>query len=450
MSRTILIVEDEVNLARVIRTELENSAWSVFHASTGENAVALLEERFDVMLLDLNLPGMSGMDVFRSMGRGPDSPEVVIVTGNADVSVAVEAMKLGAYDYLLKPVPMERLFLVLEKALDKARLRFRNLLLEAKSSSQDKHLANLVIMDPVMSETFELAERVAGTESSVLITGETGTGKDVLANFIHRSSLRRNGPFVSVNCASFQESTLENELFGHEKGAFTDAKERKLGFFEIASGGTIFLDEISEMPLGMQAKLLHVLEKGEFYRLGGTRVIRSDARILAATNRNILKSVKNGSFREDLYFRINMFTIDMPPLRRRPDEIIPLAELFLKDVNAIKFLSDTAKERLLSYSWPGNVRELKHVINRANILAIDEFIDVEHLRIEEPWQPSQGRETEEAGWETRTLRQLEIEHMRRVLTTVKWKRIEAAGILGIDPKTLYRKIKMYGLEPDKP
>jgi transcriptional regulator with PAS, ATPase and Fis domain len=296
-------------------------------------------------------------------------------------------------------------------------------------------------------ETFELAQRVAKTDSSVVIMGETGTGKDVLANYIHRKSTRSSGPFISINCASFQESMLENELFGHEKGAFTDAGKRKLGFFDIASGGTLFLDEISEMPLGMQAKLLHVLEKSEFYRVGGTRIIRSDARVLTATNRDLEKRVEEGAFRQDLYYRINMFSITMPPLRDRPLDILPLAENFLEHINTEWTFADESRSVLTSYGWPGNVRELKHVVQRAALLSPGGSIDPDHLMIVPATSELNLNNTTSSRDGKISLEQMEAQHIRNVLRLTDWKRSEAAKILDVDPKTLYRKIRKFGLEP---
>jgi len=447
--KKLLIVEDETNLARVISTEAKGANWEVSHAGTGEEALVHLEERFDVVLLDMNLPGMSGMDIYRSISGDNNIPEIVILTGNAEVEIAVEAMKMGAYDYLQKPVPMERLFLVLEKAGEKSHLRFQNMLYQKQAEKDERQLADLVIVDPLVREAFDLAQRVAKTDSSVVIMGETGTGKDILANYIHRYSPRSSGPFISINCASFQESMLENELFGHEKGAFTDARDRKLGFFEIASRGTLFLDEISEMPMGMQAKLLHVLEKNEFYRVGGTRIIRSDARVLTATNRDLEKRVEEGAFRQDLYYRINMFSITMPPLRDRPLDIIPLADTFLQQINTGKTFTDGSRTVLNNYDWPGNVRELKHVVQRAALLASDESIDAEHLMITPPEGEQDVTDTLTVSDESLSLEQLEARHIRQVLISTGWKRSAAAKILDVDPKTLYRKIQKFGLEPEK-
>lgn len=448
-TKRLLIVEDESNLARVVGTEAKSSGWEVSHAVTGEEALTFLEERFDVVLLDMNLPGMSGMDVYRSIFKDTNTPEIVFLTGNAQVESAVQAMKMGAYDYLQKPVPMERLFLILEKAGEKNRLRFQNMLYQKKAERDDRRFADMVIVDPVVQETYEIAERVARTDTSVVILGETGTGKDVMANYIHRNSPRSSGPFISINCASIQESMLENELFGHEKGAFTDARERKLGFFEIAAGGTLFLDEISEMPLGMQAKLLHVLEKNEFYRVGGTRLIRSNARVLTASNRDLGERVEMGAFRQDLYYRINMFSITVPPLRDRCADIIPLAEHFLNQGYSEKKLSDEAEDALVKYDWPGNVRELKHVIQRAAIVAPENVIGVAHLMITTQTNDGQRKKLSKTSEISSTLEMVEAKHILNVLKSTGWKRSNAARVLDVDPKTLYRKIQKLGLKPEE-
>jgi DNA-binding NtrC family response regulator len=387
---------------------------------------------------------MSGMDVYRSMSKGMDAPEVVILTGNADIEGAVEAMKMGAYDYLQKPAPMNRLFLILERAAEKSQLRLKNRLLEDRSRIEREIRSNIVVSDPVTVELYKIARKVSSTDASVLLTGDTGTGKDVLANFIHQNSPRSEGPFVSVNCASFQATVLENELFGHEKGAFTDARERKLGFFETATGGTIFLDEISEMPVEMQAKLLHVLEKGSFYRVGGTRMIQSDARVITATNRDIEERVKERRFREDLYYRINMFSIHLPALSERPGDIVPLGELFLQQANSTLEFSRESLAALERYPWPGNVRELKNVVQRASILADGEsLIEPEHLMLSGDLPT--GSPCDEKELLSMSMEDVEKGHIARVLGSVGGRRKEAAKILGVDPKTLYRKIQRYGL-----
>jgi DNA-binding NtrC family response regulator len=380
------------------------------------------------------------------MSRGKDAPEVVVLTGNADIEGAVEAMKMGAYDYLQKPASMDRLFLILDRAAEKSQLRLKNMLHEDRSRIERETMSDLVVADPETEKRYKMARKVSSTDASVLLTGDTGVGKDVLANYIHQNSPRSEGPFVSVNCASFQATVLENELFGHEKGAFTDARERKLGFFETATGGTIFLDEISEMPVEMQAKLLHVLEKGSFYRVGGTRMIQSDARVITATNRDIAERVNEGRFREDLYYRINMFSIHMPPLTERPGDIVPLGELFLRQVNSPLELSKDSRDILKRYPWPGNVRELKNIVQRAAILADGEtYIEPEHLMLGGGSVAEPVNAEHFDGQELQSLEAVEEHHISRVMESVGGKRKEAAEILGIDPKTLYRKLKKYGL-----
>jgi len=443
----ILLVEDDLYYGKILSNELKNAKWDTLHAKSGEEALLKMGEQFDVMLLDLNLPGMNGLELLQSIAGEADLPEVVVLTGSADIGHAVEAMKLGAYDFLQKPVPMEKLFLVLKKAAEKRRLRLRNLLLEKKANRNEEDISQIIVKSRSMEKTFELAQRVAGEEVVVLLLGETGTGKDVLAKFIHQKSEKANGPFISLNCASFQKSMLENELFGHEKGAFTDAQESKPGFFEVAFNGTVFLDEIGEMPLDMQAKLLHVIENKAFYRVGGTRMIRSNTRLITATNQNLEDLVKKGSFRQDLFFRINMFSIMVPPLRIRGEEIVPLAEFFLREVSPGKVLEERAKEVLLGYQWPGNVRELKHVIQRAAIVSDQVTVGPEHLSINSTggFQKPRGDDLE---MDRRlTLNEVEGRYIRKILDSLGWKKGEAARVLGIDPKTLYRKIRMYGLSP---
>ena len=438
-SEKILIVEDEQKLAMVLKSELERAGMEVTTAGAGEDALKILQESFDVMLLDLNLPGMSGMELFEAVRDEANVPEVVFITGDADLSNAVKAMKLGAYDYLKKPVPMERLEIILRKAAEKRRIRFQNVGLKSQFQREETVRQQPVVLSPATKKISSFAGKIAGAGETVLITGETGSGKDVLAKFIHQNSGKSGGPFIQINCAALQETILENELFGHEKGAFTGARSRKLGFFEISSDGTLFLDEIAEMGLGMQSKLLQVLENGSFYRVGGTRLITTDVRVITATNRDLDKSIREGGFRQDLFYRLNAFSIHLPPLRDRTEEIIPLAERFLA-----KRLSEESRKELLSYHWPGNVRELKQVIQRASIIADGVEIEPSDLYLK-----PLGQDAGSVDFKPLALESLESEHIARVLDSVNWNRSSAAEVLDIDPKTLYRKIKKYELEPEE-
>ena len=435
----LMIVEDDPGLSRILSDGLNRRGMEVVLVTSGEEAIRQLAHRFHVMLLDLSLPDMGGLEVFARILEEPYAPEVVVLTGEGNVESAVETMKLGAYDYLRKPIAMERLFLTLTKAAEKCRLRFDNIHLKNLKVKADAEHGEIVIISPRMKVVMSLVNRVAATDASVLITGETGTGKDIVAMAIHQNSPRNKGPFIAINCASLQESTLESELFGHEKGAFTDAKERKLGFFEIASGGTFFMDEIGYMSLALQAKLLHALEKGTFFRVGGTRLVHTNTRVVAATNVELEKKIEEGSFRRDLYYRINMFSLELPPLRERKEEILPIAEKFLKEVGTVKRLSEESKRLLVhSNTWPGNIRELKHVVQRAALLSQGEEILPEDLgMMNHPSIASYGQS------DPHSLEEVERNHILAILSLVEGNKMEASRILGISSKTLHRKIKKY-------
>jgi len=328
----ILIAEDEANLRLVLQKELERLGYRVQAAPDGEAALRKLEEsNVDVLLCDINMPRMDGMELLRRVYQRPNPPEVIMLTGQATVETAVEAMKLGAYDYLTKPYSITELDVRVKQAADKRRLRVDNVRLREQLARQSA-LPEIVSISEVMKEAIRLIERVAPSEASVLITGESGTGKELVAHAIHRLSNRAEASFVDLNCAAFQESLLESELFGYEAGAFSGAKGRKLGLIELADGGTLFLDEVTELPSQLQAKLLRAIETRTFFRVGGVRKVEVNVRIVAATNRNLDTVVNDGVFRSDLLYRINGFQISLPPLRERPEDIEPLARHLLKQI----------------------------------------------------------------------------------------------------------------------
>ena len=457
----ILIAEDEANLRLVLQKELERLGYRVQAAPDGEAALRKLEEsNVDVLLCDINMPRIDGMEVLRRVHERPNPPEVIMLTGQATVETAVEAMKLGAYDYLTKPYRIAELDVRVRQAVEKRRLRVDNLRLREQLARQSA-LPEIVSVSRVMKEAIRLVERVAPSEASVLITGESGTGKELIAHAIHRLSTRANASFIDLNCAAFQESLLESELFGYEAGAFSGAKGRKLGLIELSDGGTLFLDEVTELPAQLQAKLLRAIETRTFFRVGGVRKVEVDTRIVAATNRNLESVVADGSFRSDLLYRINGFQIDLVPLRERPEDIEPLARHLLQQVGGTPppELEDTALDALRSYSWPGNVRQLKNTLERAVILSNNGRITVAELppEVSRPGVYAPALVTTSLTGATfdgganpvgshASLREVERQQILAALEQSGWHRGKTAEILGISPSTLYRRLRDYGLE----
>jgi DNA-binding NtrC family response regulator len=456
----ILIAEDEANLRMVLQKELERLGYRVQVAPDGEAALRKLEEsNVDVLLCDINMPRIDGMEVLRRVHDRPNPPEVIMLTGQATVETAVEAMKLGAYDYLTKPYIIAELDIRVKQAAEKRYLRVDNLRLREQLARQSG-LPEIVSVSEAMREAVRLVERVAPSEASVLITGESGTGKELIAHAIHRLSNRSEGSFIDINCAAFQESLLESELFGYEAGAFSGAKGRKLGLIELADGGTLFLDEVTELPAQLQAKLLRAIETKTFFRVGGVRKVEVDVRIVAATNRNLESVVADGSFRSDLLYRINGFQIDLAPLRERPEDIEPLALHLLNNMGCVTppQLEPGVLEALNVYSWPGNVRQLKNCLERAVILSNDSRITINELppEVARPGSTmpaaifSQPGSTSEpaAGVASSptSLRDVERQQILSALEQTGWHRGKTAEILGISPSTLYRRLRDYNLE----
>jgi DNA-binding NtrC family response regulator len=464
----ILIAEDEANLRLVLQKELERLGYRVQAAPDGEAALRKLEEsNVDVLLCDINMPRIDGMEVLRRVHQRPNPPEVIMLTGQATVETAVEAMKLGAYDYLTKPYSITELDVRVKQAAEKRRLRVDNLRLREQLARQSG-LPEIVSVSPAMTEAIRLVERVAPSEASVLITGESGTGKELIAHAIHRLSTRADGSFIDINCAAFQESLLESELFGYEAGAFSGAKGRKLGLIELADGGTLFLDEVTELPAQLQAKLLRAIETRTFFRVGGVRKVEVNVRIVAATNRNLDSVVANESFRSDLLYRINGFQIDLAPLRDRPEDIEPLARHLLADVGGTPSpeLEPAALDALRAYSWPGNVRQLKNCLERAVILSNNGRITVAELppEVVRPTVPAAfvgpssqpgaaadynagpGSFASGAVSSPTSLRDVERQQILSALEQTGWHRGKTAEILGISPSTLYRRLRDYNLE----
>lgn len=433
----ILIADDEKSLRKILRIELSEEGFDLTDTDSGSDAMALLEKKdYDVLILDLNMPGIGGIEVLKKMKELMISTEVIIITGHATVSTAVEAMKLGAYDYLTKPFKMEELKAVIEKAFEKKKLRSENLLLRTQIKRQAES-PGIVTRSIVMLEVLETAKRMAVSSFPVLICGESGVGKELVAKAIHDGSDRSDGPFIPINCAAIPESMLESELFGHEKGAFTGAHERKLGLLEIASNGTLFLDEIGELSTQLQGKLLRVIETGVFFRVGGVKEIRVDVKFVSATNKDIKAEVERGSFRADLYYRICALTINVPPLRERREDIPLLIDHFTTGNPAFKHrkFSQEALDALAVYAWPGNVRELQNVVHRVLLLSGKTVIGRDDL----PPDIIRGRQSARV----KLLEDVEKEHILGVLREAGGQRGIAAEILGIDPKTLYRKLQKY-------
>jgi len=351
-------------------------------ASSGAEALEQIRrETPSIVLLDLQMPKMSGIDVLKSLKREGLETTVIVVTAHATIEIAVEAMKQGAYDFITKPVDSKHLEIVVQKAFEREALRAQNRFLQTEVEG---HLAEIVTKNPGMQHLLQLARRAAASNTTILLLGESGTGKEVLARTIHQWSLRTGYPFTVVNCVAIPDQLLESELFGHEKGAFTGAHQLKRGKFEIADRGTVFLDEIGEVPASIQTKLLRVLQDHEFERVGGTRQVRADIRIIAATNSNLERAVKEGRFREDLYYRLNVVSLKLPPLRERKEDVPVLVEHFLRKYarelkKPLKRLTPDALENLLAYDWPGNVRELENVIERAMVLSTEDQIGLEDL-----------------------------------------------------------------------
>jgi len=433
----LLVLEDDPSLSEILCESLRDRGHAPVPAPSVAEALQLLERSdFEVALLDLMLPDGSGLDVLRRIVEEALPTEVIVLTGYATVETALQAMKLGAYDYQTKPARIDELEVVVEKAAEKARLRQENAALRVRLERQEP-VPGLITQNARMRELLATVERVASTDLPVLIVGETGTGKELVARALHQRSTRRPHPFVAINCGAVPETLIESELFGYEKGAFTGAVARKLGLFEVADRGVLFLDEVGDISAQMQVKILRALETKEFYRVGGMRAVRSDVRVVAATNKDLEREIEAGRFRQDLYYRLNGLTLLLPPLRDRPDDMALLASHFLARFAPGKTLSRRALEALQAHSWPGNVRELQMAMQRAAALCPQETVEAEDLplRREPPrdWTSSAAR----AGL---TLEELERHYIQAVLDANHGHRGKTARALGLDPKTLYNKL----------
>ncbi|MBD3349431.1 MAG: response regulator [Candidatus Eisenbacteria bacterium] len=450
----ILVVDDEDSIREYLSMMLEREGYDVESTADGKKAAKLCQKsEFDVIVTDIQLPGMSGIEFLSALRESDPNVPVIIVTGHASQESAIEALNLGAFYYLLKPVSNEELKHVVRNALEMHRLRKEKVELERALHVEGER--EMIGGSEEMQSVFELIDRVAKTSSTVLLHGESGTGKELVARAIHARSARAEKRFVSINCGAMPETLLESELFGHVKGSFTGAVRDKRGLFVVAEGGTFFLDEVSETSAAIQVKLLRVLQEREVVPVGGTKPVKVDVRVIAATNADLDKLIAEGSFRKDLYYRLNVIPITIPPLRERRSDVPLLVEHFLGRLTGGEInVGDDAMEILRSYEWPGNVRELENIIERAVILADGNEITAADLNVSIfPEQMrkkavSKGAPTgeDDLGISGLTLEELERRYLLQTLEETGWKKKAAAEILGINPSTLYRKLQRYGMD----
>jgi DNA-binding NtrC family response regulator len=448
MRRRVLLVEDEEILRIALGNELRRQGYEVRAAADGEEGLsAVQEEAFDIALLDVRLPRRDGLELLRVLRERSPETVAIMMTAYGTVEEAVTAMKLGAHDYLLKPFPTEALLLTLRRVGEYLDLRRENVSLRDRLD-QLYRFGSIICASKRMKEVCEMARMAAESDITVLIQGETGTGKELMAGAIHHNSARQRGPFIKVNCAALAESLLETELFGHERGAFTGAVRQKPGRFELADGGTLFLDEVDDLPMPVQVRLLRVLQEKEFERVGGTQPVKVNVRILCASKTPLEQCVDQGRIREDLYYRLKVATILIPPLRERREDIPPLAEHFLQRYTAeagktVRGFDPSAMRVLLEHAWPGNVRELENSVQRAMAFAKGELLTVEDLPAD---LVAQDRAIPDAPLPAirplqETMREAERRHITQALERTGWRRAKAAELLGITRETLWRKIQ---------
>jgi DNA-binding NtrC family response regulator len=450
----ILVCDDDETLSYLLKEQLLEEGFTVDTVYDGKYAIeAIKRKNYDLLLLDLNMQEVSGEEVLKFASEYNPSLIVVILTAQNEIRKAIDCIKMGAYDYITKPYEFDELLVTINNAAEHKSLLNKNTALIDRVNKKLPH--NIVGESPQLQKIINLANKAALSDSNILIEGETGTGKELFAEYIHKHSTRADKPFVIINCASLPDQLIESELFGHERGAFTDAKSSKQGLVEIANGGTLFLDEIGELSLSLQPKLLRFLENGEYRRIGGVTNLNSNVRVIGATNRNLLEEADNKNFRRDLLFRLNVITLTIPPLRDRKDDILVLAKFFLEAKSPIrspKKLSPKSEMALLNYNFPGNVRELEHTIERAIIFSEGEYIDPEDLNlpVSSTAKSTQALMDEEDLRVTEILSMDEMEkyHIAKVLKLNRWDRTQTANQLGISPKTLYTKIKKYEIRQD--
>jgi two-component system, NtrC family, response regulator AtoC len=440
--KRILAVDDEPSMRRLLEISLRQAGYEPISAGDGREALQIIKsQQVDLVVSDLHMPGMNGLDLLKTIRADNEALPFIMVTAQGEIKTAVEAMKLGAADYILRPFDLETLEVAIAKALSIQRLQLENTYFKSEISD------NLIGQSESMLALKKLISQVAPENATVLITGETGTGKELIAKAIHEASTRKNALFVAVNCAAIPGEMLESELFGHEKGAFTGAVKERIGKFELADGGTLFLDEITEMPIHLQAKLLRALQEGTIEKLGSNKQVNLDIRVIAATNIDPLQAVKSGKMREDLYYRLNVFQLLAPRLRQRGSDIVLLAQHFAAKKRCA--LNDEAKQTLLNYAWPGNVRELENVLERASILASDGTITPQHLPhdmtgVVEPT----GHETfQQSGFSIpKATEQIERKLIAEAITHCQGNKAKAAKLLEISERSLWYKLEQFHLK----
>jgi DNA-binding NtrC family response regulator len=442
--KVILVVEDDPNVGESIRLLLKKRGYEILLASNGKEALSLFrQETVDLIITDLVMPKMDGIELLEEVKHLRPETEVIVISAQGTIEKAVQAMKWGAFDFIEKPINPRVISLVVERALEKQTLVLQNR--DLRSKLEDRfHLKNIIGRSEKMVKIFELIQHIAPYDSSVLIFGESGTGKELIANAIHYNSPRASMPFIKVSCASLSEGIIESELFGHEKGSFTGAIASRKGRFEMAHPGTLFLDEVEDIPLSTQIKLLRVLQEGEFERVGGNKTIRVNIRIVAASNRDLQEEVKNGVFREDLYYRLNVVNIKLPPLRERKEDIPFLVNFFIDKFSQkykmkVKGISQRAMNLLIDYEWSGNVRELENTIESILVINSPEVVDLPHL----PQEIREFREKPEViSIKIGTpLGEVEKELLIQTLKATKGNKRKAAELLGINVRTIHRKIE---------
>jgi len=453
---TILIVEDEPKMLRLLQLNLSEEGYSIHTAADAETGLRTLrQEKIDLVVTDLRLPGMDGLEFLQAVKRVDARIPVIVMTAYGTVETAVEAMKAGASDYVLKPFSLEEMKLIVRKELDVHDLREENRSLR-EALGKRYEFKNIVARSGKMQEVLAMVERVAPTNSTVLLGGESGSGKDLIARAIHQHSRRASGPFIKINCTAIPENLLESELFGYEKGAFTGAVSSKPGKFELADKGTIFLDEIGDVPGTIQVKLLRVLQDRDFERLGGTKTLKVDVRVVAATNQDLRAALEQGSFREDLYYRLNVVPINIPPLRERKEDIPYLVDHFVERFTResgkpLRGITPAAQKALMEFHWPGNVRELENIIERAVALSSGDVIDVADIRLDlSPMKPGAAPAANAAAFppEGTTLEQFEDEIIKEALHRAGGNKSQAARLLGLSRNALRYRLSKMGV-PDE-
>jgi len=449
MKSTVLVVDDEEKLRRVVELQLKTAGFEVEQAGSAEEALKLTDGA-DVILTDLRLPGISGLELLAKLRRQDSHTPVIVMTAFGSIETAVDAMKAGAVDFLPKPFSLDHLMTVINKALEIRTLRDENRELRAELG-QRYEFDNIVGRSDAMREVFGTVERVAPTRATVLLCGESGVGKDLIARAIHHHSPRDGRPFVKINCTALPENLMESELFGYEKGAFTGANTTKPGKFEQADTGTVFLDEIGDVPASVQVKLLRILQEREFERLGSNKTRHIDVRVLAATNVDLRAALEQGTFREDLYYRLNVLPINIPPLRERKEDIPFLADHFVKKLRkdlgtAAQSISDSAIQRLLEYHWPGNVRELENVIERSMVLATNSILEAEDIKLDLAPKPRIAAGTDGFLPEGMTLDDFERSIIREALHRTNGNKSQAARLLGLTRNALRYRLSQMGIE----